>query len=105
MVHADVHEGPWFPVHHRDQDLSPEQIRGGGSSRRDVADRDQWFSHRSPPSLRKQASGSVITSRGSWRAPRYRRTSSPSRTRCGPATSTMPLTGDPTAILQTALAT
>jgi hypothetical protein len=33
MVHADVHEGPWFPVHHRDQDLSPEQIRGDGSGR------------------------------------------------------------------------
>src|SRR6476660_336794 len=51
MVHADVHEGPWFPVHHRDQDLSPEQIGRGGSGRRDVADRYQYFSHPFPPSL------------------------------------------------------
>src|SRR5215211_7827057 len=51
------------------------------------------------------ACGSVITSRGSRRSLRTRRMSSSRRNCCGPATSTMPLTGDPTEILPTALAT
>ena len=49
--------------------------------------------------------GSATTSRGSLRAPRPWRISSSKRNCWGPATSTVPFTGAPTAILPTALAT